>query len=665
MVASGGTSSRVLQNVSGDHKFTFKVSYTMIFVTIGLASYMFSAVCASTPQEEAQALADVLKQMQFTNYTSDIPPCTWNPDIVTCDTTTGLITQLNLSSLGLRGTLSPKIAVFQSLTLLDMTTYNNSLGPPNSINGPLPDELGELTQLQYFNFSFNPILSDFPPCLLRLTNLIDLRIDTTNMSGAIPPQISQLKNLQHLYIGNNQLSGPFPAEFGSLIQLIELTVWGNNLNDRIPDSLGNLVNLTYLNFHDCNMWGPIPASLGNLQKMNKLWLYNNLLTGIIPEGLKGLINVVDLNIRSNYLSGEFPTWLPTLPKLKRLDVSKNYFAGPFPDLNESQSLLSAFVGTPPVANCDLSCNYFNGSYPVDALPNINVTENCFDNSTKDSDSCRRTLSCDKIKYYYDQGCTPCAPNQKIYDYPNCLCGPIGWSPFGSSKLPLGAIVGGVVGGVAVLLAIFALYRYKPTVFTDPFQRKKIDYGAWEIPSGVQRYSFQELSKATENWSNSHEIGEGGFGKVFHGTLDDGKSVAIKRASNMSLQGTLEFRNEVVLLSRLHHRHLVRLEGFCDDRGLQILVYEFMKNGNLNDLILGIKKGRPLDWHKRLEIAVGVAQGLDYLHSFADPPVIHRDIKPSNILLDNECIAKVADFGISKETPELSTHVSTRPAGTAG
>jgi len=395
------------------------------------------------------------------------------------------------------------------------------------------------------------------------------------------------------------------------------------------------------------------------------WLYNNLLTGIIPEGLKGLKNVVDLNIRSNYLSGEFPTWLPTLPKLKRLDVSKNYFAGPFPDLNESQSLLSAFVGTPPVANCDLSCNYFNGSYPVDALPNINVTENCFDNSTKDSDSCRRTLSCDKIKYYYDQGCTPCAPNQKIYDYPNCLCGPIGWSPFGSSKLPLGAIVGGVVGGVAVLLAIFALYRYKPTVFTDPFQRKKIDYGAWEIPSGVQRYSFQELSKATENWSNSHEIGEGGFGKVFHGTLDDGKSVAIKRASNMSLQGTLEFRNEVVLLSRLHHRHLVRLEGFCDDRGLQILVYEFMKNGNLNDLILGIKKGRPLDWHKRLEIAVGVAQGLDYLHSFADPPVIHRDIKPSNILLDNECIAKVADFGISKETPELSTHVSTRPAGTAG
>jgi serine/threonine protein kinase len=153
--------------------------------------------------------------------------------------------------------------------------------------------------------------------------------------------------------------------------------------------------------------------------------------------------------------------------------------------------------------------------------------------------------------------------------------------------------------------------------------------------------------------------------VFHGTLDDGKMVAIKRASEQSLQGTTEFRNEVLLLSRLHHRHLVRLEGFCDDKGLQILVYEFMRKGNLHDHLLDSEKGKPLSWSTRLEIAVGVAQALDYLHSYADPPVIHRDIKPTNILLDDRFIAKVSDFGISKETPEFNTHVSTRPAGTAG
>ncbi len=95
-------------------------------------------------------------------------------------------------------------------------------------------------------------------------------------------------------------------------------------------------------------------------------------------------------------------------------------------------------------------------------------------------------------------------------------------------------------------------------------------GPWEIPSGVQKYTFSELAKATGNFSEANEIGAGGFGKVFKGTLDDGKMVAIKRASQQSLQGTTEFRNEVLLLSRLHHRHLVRLEGFCDDKGLQVL-----------------------------------------------------------------------------------------------
>ncbi len=95
-------------------------------------------------------------------------------------------------------------------------------------------------------------------------------------------------------------------------------------------------------------------------------------------------------------------------------------------------------------------------------------------------------------------------------------------------------------------------------------------GPWEIPSGVQKFAFQELAKATGNFSEVNEIGAGGFGKVFRGTLDDGKVVAIKRASEQSLQGTVEFRNEVLLLSRLHHRHLVRLEGFCDDKGLQVL-----------------------------------------------------------------------------------------------
>jgi serine/threonine protein kinase len=141
---------------------------------------------------------------------------------------------------------------------------------------------------------------------------------------------------------------------------------------------------------------------------------------------------------------------------------------------------------------------------------------------------------------------------------------------------------------------------------------------WETPKGVQRYSFQDLANATDGFHNAREIGSGAFGKVFVGTFPDGKTLAIKRASTVafSAQSQKEFRNEVLLLSRLHHKNLVRLEGFCDENRLQILVYEYMKNGNLHGHLFTRKGARYLDWYKRLEIAVQVARGLDYLHSFA-------------------------------------------------
>lgn len=158
---------------------------------------------------------------------------------------------------------------------------------------------------------------------------------------------------------------------------------------------------------------------------------------------------------------------------------------------------------------------------------------------------------------------------------------------------------------------------------------------------------------------------GGFGNVYQGFLNDGKIVAIKCASLRSAQGHKEFQNELTLLARLHHRNLVGLLGFCDDGGLQILVYEYMSNGDLYDNLFGTD-GRPsLNSYQRVEVALGIARGLDYLHSFADPPVIHRDIKASNILLDEFMVAKLADFGVSKISPEPYSHISTRPVGTMG
>ncbi|KAH9565635.1 hypothetical protein CY35_04G087300 [Sphagnum magellanicum] len=585
----------------------FLLSVSLVAASLQLLIYTESAVCEAV-SAEGDALQTILRKMKYSYTYNTTDPCGWNGAVVQCNPSTGSIIGLNFSNMGLSGPIPPEIGLFPSLETLDFSDYpTNSprcTGPCNNVLGPIPGELGNLANLQILRLTRSTLSQPFPPPVLYLVNLIELKIDNCNLSGPIPPEVSNLSKLQLLFLGNNSLVGPLPG-LGSLINLQQLTLWGNLISSNIPPEWGRFGNLTYLNLHDNLLWGPLPPELGNLSKLTRMLIYGNDLTGSIPDSWKGLTSV-----------------------------------------------------------SELGCNYFNGSQPTNLPPNVNITQNCFTGYTKALDSCQRTFPCRTIFKNFEGNCPPCPGNYILYNSSACLCKP---SVVDNTKstFPVGAVVGGLIGGLVLSLALVALYLFKPIDVFDPFAKRKNNYGPWEIPSGVQKYTFSELAKATGNFSEANEIGAGGFGKVFYGTLDDKKMVAIKRASQQSLQGTTEFRNEVLLLSRLHHRHLVRLEGFCDDKGLQILVYEFMSNGNLHDHLLDSEKGKPLSWFTRLEIAVGVAQALDYLHSYADPPVIHRDIKPTNILLDDHFIAKVSDFGISKETPEFNTHVSTRPAGTAG
>ncbi|BAF13349.1 proline-rich receptor-like protein kinase PERK4 [Oryza sativa Japonica Group] len=178
------------------------------------------------------------------------------------------------------------------------------------------------------------------------------------------------------------------------------------------------------------------------------------------------------------------------------------------------------------------------------------------------------------------------------------------------------------------------------------------------------FTYEQLAAATGGFAEENLVGQGGFGYVHKGVLAGGKAVAVKQLKSGSGQGEREFQAEVDIISRVHHRHLVSLVGYCIAGARRVLVYEFVPNKTLEFHLHG--KGLPvMPWPTRLRIALGSAKGLAYLHEDCHPRIIHRDIKSANILLDNNFEAKVADFGLAKLTSDNNTHVSTRVMGTFG
>ncbi|KFK44438.1 hypothetical protein AALP_AA1G256500 [Arabis alpina] len=185
-----------------------------------------------------------------------------------------------------------------------------------------------------------------------------------------------------------------------------------------------------------------------------------------------------------------------------------------------------------------------------------------------------------------------------------------------------------------------------------------------LGTGQTHFSYEELAEITQGFAHHNILGEGGFGCVYKGTLHDGKVVAVKQLKAGSGQGDREFKAEVEIISRVHHRHLVSLVGYCISDQHRLLIYEYVANQTLEHHLHG--KGLPvLEWSKRVRIAIGSAKGLAYLHEDCHPKIIHRDIKSANILLDDEYEAQVADFGLARLNDTTQTHVSTRVMGTFG
>ncbi|KAJ6859251.1 hypothetical protein NC652_041516 [Populus alba x Populus x berolinensis] len=327
--------------------------------------------------------------------------------------------------------------------------------------------------------------------------------------------------------------------------------------------------------------------------------------------------IISLNLSSSKLSGKIDVSLLSLTSIQSLDLSNNELTGTMPE---------AFAQL-----LDLTILYLSGNKLTGAVP-YSLKEK--------SNSGQLQLSLDG--------------NPDLCKMDTCE------KKKGSFLVPVIASV--IPVSVLLLLSIITIFWRLKRGRLNVSLSSSVGLSL-SLKSKNQPFTYTEIVSITNNFQTI--IGEGGFGKVYLGNLKNGCQVAVKLLSQSSRQGYKQFLAEVKLLIIVHHRNLVSLVGYCNEQENMALVYEYMANGNLKDQLLE-NSTNMLNWRARLQIAVDVAQGLEYLHNGCRPPIVHRDLKSSNILLTENLQAKIADFGLSKAfTNEEDSHVITIPAGTPG
>ncbi|TKW26704.1 hypothetical protein SEVIR_3G207400v4 [Setaria viridis] len=602
----------------------------------------------------------------------------------------------------------------------NVTTLKLILLNGNQLSGILPDEIGNLQNLNRLQVDQNQLFGPIPKSFANLRSVKHLHMNNNSLSGSIPSELSRLPLLLHLLVDNNNLSGPLPPEFAKAPALKIFQADNNNFSgSSIPTTYSNISTLLKLSLRNCSLQGAIP-DLSSIPQLGYLDISWNQLTGSIPTN-KLASNITTIDLSHNMLDGTIPKNFSGLPDLQILSLEDNNLNGSVPSIIWNDINLAG--------NRSLVLDFQNNSLntiPATFDPPPNVTVMLYGNPV-----CRNTngalvtnlckpMSVNQQTSKKEQGstfsCQPC-PTDKNYEYnPSspipCFCAvPLGvglrlkspgitdfhpheeafdvFGPYellnftlgsyadefpnaastGLSKAALGSILAGSIAGAIALSVVATTLMLRRRSRHRTVSKRSMSRFSVKI-DGVRCFAFEEMAIATNNFDISAQVGQGGYGKVYKGILADGAIVAIKRAHEDSLQGSKEFCTEIELLSRLHHRNLVSLVGYCDEEDEQMLVYEFMSNGTLRDH-LSAKSKRPLSFGLRLKIALGASKGILYLHTEADPPIFHRDVKASNILLDSKFVAKVADFGLSRLAPvpdvegTLPAHVSTVVKGTPG
>uniref|UniRef100_A0ACD5U2B0 Uncharacterized protein n=1 Tax=Avena sativa TaxID=4498 RepID=A0ACD5U2B0_AVESA len=593
----------------------------------------------------------------------------------------------------------------------------------NKLSGTLTGLFDSNMSLIHILFDSNQFSGPIPSEIGSINSLTVLRLDSNKLTGAVP-NMTNLVKLNELNLANNQLTGSLP-DLSSMSMLNVVDLSNNSFTSSVtPNWFTTLTSLIAVSISSGNLIGEVPKALFTLPQLQEVVLSKNLLSGKLDMSgnISQKLQSVDLDTNSITSADVTTDYKKALvlrnnPACGYESLLGGPFCSPKPQIvipyRTSMDKCASANSCPSTQNqnpANCGCAYAYSGKMVFRAP--------FFKDLTDSDTFQqletslwtdlklRSGAVGLSKVHFDsngyiQVQVELFPSSgtsfnhsevillgsllgRQYYKPPAKFGPYSfiadvYIPFSvpdakKTKFSTGAIAGIAAGGGVLVIALifvglFALRQKRRNqelkVQANPFASwgttQKDSGGAPQL-KGTRFFSFEELQSCTDNFSDSYEIGAGGYGKVYKGTLVDGIRVAIKRAQSGSMQGAPEFKNEIELLSRVHHRNLVSLIGFCFEQREQMLVYEFVAGGTLRENL--VVRGSYLDWKKRLRITLGSARGLAYLHELADPPIIHGDIKSTNILLDENLKAKVADFGLSKLMGDTEKgHVSTQVKGT--
>ncbi|KAF3791095.1 putative leucine-rich repeat receptor-like protein kinase [Nymphaea thermarum] len=629
------------------------------------------------------------------------------------------LSTLDLAYNGLTGSIPVSSGSEPGLDLLFAAKHFN-----NQLSGPIPLQLfSSRMNLLHILFHANYFTGEIPETIGLVQSLEILRLDRNQLGGSVPGSLNNLSSITALDLASNHLIGPIP-DLGNMEGLSYLDLSNNSFDASLaPPWLTTMKSLTTIIMENGKLEGAVPETLFSLPSIQTIKLRNNSFNGTLTlESINTQLQLVDLE--NNHISELMPAnsytnsiRLAGNPVCYNSDLRscKTQIQEPAPYETSSRncgrdSCQPAMKPNPESCACsypytgvlhfravffsDLSNSTIFKSLEEELWRQLDLTPGSVYIWRPEFDDCGHL----DVKFGLFPSSGTSFTREEVIEIGFTLSnqnfepphefGPYCFimsdlylfllDPIGRQSLSLSIIIG-IAVGCSVLIFILAgvgIYAIRQKKRAERATLQSRPFASWRNTStkgsgpepeikGASCFLYEDIKKCTNNFSEGNIIGVGGFGRVYKGILPSGEIVAIKRAKNGVMQGGLEFKTEIELLSRVHHKNLVSLVGFCFDKGEQMLVYEFIANGTLADCLSGKSKIQ-LDWHKRLQISLDSATGLAYLHEHANPPIIHRDVKSANILLDEDLTAKVADLGLSKLVPNVAkVHISGQVKGTLG